>query len=310
MDMALSLASQIGAMFIMIAVGFIMIKKEICTLKDCNLFSMIVLYVCGPCAIIKSFQLELTQDKVNGFLLAVAASIGIHVLYIVMTELLSKVFHFCNVEKASLIYSNAGNLIIPLVTLTMSEKMVFYCSAYMMVQIALVWTHCLSLIKNEKRFVFKKIIGNINILAIILGMSLFLLNIKLPVPISSAMSSMGAMMGPLSMFVVGMLLSKVSWKDVFANIRAYLIVLIRLIILPLMVLALFLVLRLHTLLPQGKDILMIVLLAAAAPSASTVTQFAQLYHNKPFEASIINALSILLCILTMPTIILVYLYFA
>ena len=61
-------------------------------------------------------------------------------------------------------------------------------------------------------------------------MSLFLLNIKLPVPISSAMSSMGAMMGPLSMFVVGMLLSKVSWKDVFANIRAYLIVLIRLII--------------------------------------------------------------------------------
>ena len=163
---------------------------------------------------------------------------------------------------------------------------------------------------DEKSFVFKKIIGNINILAIILGMSLFLLNIKLPVPISSAMSSMGAMMGPLSMFVVGMLLSKVSWKDVFANIRAYLIVLIRLIILPLMVLALFLVLRLHTLLPQGKDILMIVLLAAAAPSASTVTQFAQLYHNKPFEASIINALSILLCILTMPTIILIYLYFA
>lgn len=310
MAIALSLASQIGAMFIMVAVGFLMIKKEICTLKDCNLFSMIVLYICGPCAIIKSFQLELSQDKVNAFLLAVIASIGIHILYIVVTEILSKVFHFCNIEKASLIYSNAGNLIIPLVTLTMSEKMVFYCSAYMMVQIVLVWTHCLSLIKNEKSFVLKKILGNINILAILLGMSLFLLNITLPVPISSAMSSLGAMMGPLSMFVVGMLLSKVNWQDIFLNIRAYLIVLLRLIILPVIVLGVFLALRLHNLLPQAKEVLLIVLLAAAAPSASTVTQFAQLYHNKPFEASIINALSILLCIFTMPMVILIYLHFA
>ena len=44
--------------------------------------------------------------------------------------------------------------------------------------------------------------------------------------------------------------------------------------------------------------------------ADFTVPIARLYHNKPFEASIINALSILLCILTMPTIILIYLYFA
>jgi predicted permease len=45
---------------------------------------------------------------------------------------------------------------------------------------------------------------------------------------------------------------------------------------------------------------MITLLAASAPAASTVTQFAQIYDHQPFEASVINVLSLLLCIITMP----------
>lgn len=58
--------------------------------------------------------------------------------------------------------------------------------------------------------------------------------------------------------------------------------------------------------PSASQVLMISLLAASGPSASTVTQFAQLYDNHAFESSVINALSILLCIITMPIINIIY----
>ena len=56
----------------------------------------------------------------------------------------------------------------------------------------------------------------------------------------------------------------------------------------------------------GKEILMITMLAASAPSASTVTMFSQIYGRQQYEASAINIVTVLLCILTMPFINLVY----
>lgn len=300
MEMALSLAVQIGAMFLMIIVGFILIHTHILKISDANALSRIVLYVCTPCAIINSFQLEMSDSKVRGFLLAITISILIHILYFLLGALLKRPLHLSAIEKASLIYPNCGNLIIPLVTLTMSSRMVFYCAAYMMVQTALLWTHCKSLISGQRDLDFKAIISNINIVAIITGLLFFIFQIRLPVILTSAMTSMGNLMGPLSMFVSGMLLAKMNFRQIFANGRAYLIVFLRLLVFPGIVLILLIVTKSYTLLPNARSILMITLLAASGPAASTVTQFAQLYDNQPFEASIINALSLIFCIITMP----------
>lgn len=38
MDLAISLATQIGALFIMIGVGYVLIKKDICTISESKLF--------------------------------------------------------------------------------------------------------------------------------------------------------------------------------------------------------------------------------------------------------------------------------
>lgn len=68
MDLAISLATQIGALFIMIGVGYVLIKTDICTISESKLLSQIVLYVSAPCAIINSFQIDLTEEKVKRFL--------------------------------------------------------------------------------------------------------------------------------------------------------------------------------------------------------------------------------------------------
>ena len=51
------------------------------------------------------------------------------------------------------------------------------------------------------------------------------------------------------------------------------------------------------------QIAVIVLLAASAPSASTISQMAQIYHRDAKYANAINVTSILLCIVTMPLIV-------
>ncbi len=306
MALSLSLATQIGALFIMIGVGFILIRTGICNIAESKMLSQLVLYVSAPCAIITSFQIELTASKVQGFLLALLTAVGIHVIYMLVTYFLDHVFHFCSVEKASIIYSNCGNLIIPLVTVILGPQMVFYASGYMIVQTILLWTHCKIMISEDHSFDIKKILLNINIIAIVIGLVLFLTQITLPTVIESALSGMGSLMGPLSMFVVGMLLAKMDLRQVFTNKRAYLDCFFRLILLPSLILIIFIVSGMTHLLPEAPKILMISLLAASAPSASTVTQFAQIYDNKPFEASLINALSVLLCIVTMPLINMLY----
>ncbi|MFV0393144.1 MAG: AEC family transporter [Coprobacillaceae bacterium] len=308
MELSIMLMQQIGSLFIMMGIGFILVRKKICKKDDSKLLSTLLLYVAAPCAIIKSFQIERTETKMQGLLLAVIAAIIVHIIFISMSYVLGRTLRFNAIEKACIIYSNCGNLIIPLVTIMLGPEMTFYTSGYMIVQNNLMWTHCKYIISEESTFNIRKILFSFNIIAIIIGLVIFYFQISVPIVISSAVSSLTNLMGPLSMIVVGMLLSNIDLKEVFSKKRAYLVSGLRLIILPAIVLFIFIVLDLSSFVSNGKEILLVSLLAASAPSASTVTNFAQLYNNKPEDASIINAMSVLLCIITMPTIMMLYSY--
>lgn len=306
MDLAISLATQIGALFIMIGVGYVLIKTDICTISESKLLSQIVLYVSAPCAIINSFQIDLTEEKLKGFLLSIGAAILIHIIYYILAKILTKKCHFNAIESMSIMYPNCGNLILPLVSIVLGNEMVFYCSGYMIVQTILLWTHCKFIISEDTHFDLKKILLNINMIAIAAGIIMFFLQIKLPTMFQSAISGMGSLMGPLSMFVVGMLLAGMNMKEVFTNVRAYVVCFLRLVVFPAIILLVFIFTGMTKLFPSASQVLMISLLAASGPAASTVTQFAQLYDNHAFESSVINALSVLLCIITMPIINIIY----
>lgn len=236
MDLAISLATQIGALFIMIGVGYVLIKTDICTISESKLLSQIVLYVSAPCAIINSFQIDLTEEKLKGFLLSIGAAILVHIIYYILAKILTKKCHFNAIESMSIMYPNCGNLILPLVSIVLGNEMVFYCSGYMIVQTILLWTHCKFIISEDTHFDLKKILLNINMIAIAAGIIMFFLQIKLPTMFQSAVSGMGSLMGPLSMFVVGMLLAGMNMKEVFTDVRAYVVCFLRLVVFPAIIL--------------------------------------------------------------------------
>ena len=60
------------------------------------------------------------------------------------------------------------------------------------------------------------------------------------------------------------------------------------------------------LVPDGQTILLVSLLATCTPSASTITQMAQIYGTDADYASAINVVTTLLCIFTMPLMVALY----
>ena len=57
---------------------------------------------------------------------------------------------------------------------------------------------------------------------------------------------------------------------------------------------------------DAEYILLVVFLATCAPAAAMVTQMAQIYNKDSMYASVINVMSIVFCIVTMPVMVMVY----
>lgn len=307
MRLSILLAEQIVILFLVAFVGYMIVKLHIMKEQDSKVISWLVAYVLSPCVIIKSFQIDFTDEKLKGLALAVAAAALTQAMYMIGCKLLAKPLHLTRIERASVIYSNCGYLIVPLVTFVLGEEWVFYTCAYMMVSTVLTWTHLQSLIGGEKgENNLRKIILNPNIIAIAIGLVLFFTGIRLPEVLESTIDGFAGAIGSVSMLVVGMLIGNMDLKWVFSRKRPYLISALRLVIFPVIIAVLFAFVVRLGIHPDARYILLVSLLAACAPVAVMVTQLTQLYDGDARYASVINVMSVIFCIITMPLIVLLY----
>ena len=303
---ALLLFKQIFVLFLMMGMGCAIVKSRFLKSDDSKILSTVCLYLVVPCMQIKAFQVHYTNTVRNGFLLALTAAVLIHILLFAITYAFKRPLHLTDEETGSILYSNAGNLIVPLVTAILGTSWVIYASAFMFVQGILLWSHGKAIMQRQKNFNLLQILGNINIAATLLGAALFFCRIKLTGIIANTISGVAAMIGPISMIAIGMILANVQWGKLFTNRRIYWIVALKMIVLPTIILLILKYTPLHTLLPQGRMILLVGLLAVIAPSGATIPQMAQLYSRNADYASSINVITTLICIVTMPFLTLLY----
>ena len=159
---------QILELFLMIFMGYVIVKTGLLKDEDSKVISKIVLYLIIPCVIINAFQVEYTDDKVKGLFLALVASVLLQVLLLLIVWGIGRVFHMNEVETTSIYYSNTGNLIVPIVTYVLGEKWVLYGCVAMCVQLVFIWTHCKSVLGKEEKTDWKKIVLNINMISVFL----------------------------------------------------------------------------------------------------------------------------------------------
>ena len=306
MHISILLMEQIIQLFLMIFMGFLIVKAKLLNSEDSKILSIIVLYLIIPCVIINAFQVDYTPQTVKGLLIALAGSVMTQVILLIVVSILGRVYHLNEVEVASIYYSNSGNLIVPIVTFILGKEWVLYGCVFMSVQLVFIWTHCKKIISRESTYDWRKIVLNINMISIAIGIILFLTRIHLPAIINNTLSAVGSMIGPASMIVTGMLFAGMDFKQIFANKRVYFVSFFRLIIVPVIALFLIKCSQLSTFSSNGNKLMMIVFLAIITPSASTVTQMCQVYGNDSQYASAINVVTTLLAIVTMPLMVMLF----
>lgn len=306
MYISILLMEQIAELFLMIFMGFLIVKTGLLKDDDSKVLSKIVLYLIIPCVIINAFQVDYTMDTVKGLLIALAASVMLQIVLLIIISAFGKLLHLNEVEIASVYYSNSGNLIVPIVTFILGQEWVLYGCVFMSVQLVFLWTHCKKILSREPSYDWKKIILNINMISIFIGVILFFTRIRLPEIIGNTLSAVGSMIRPASMFVTGMLFAGMNLKQIFTNKRVYFISFLRLIAVPLFSLILLKISHLSSLSADGNQIMLIVFLAVITPSASTVTQMCQVYGNDSRYASAINVVTTLFSIITMPLMVMLF----
>lgn len=298
MEAGITIFYQIIKMFIMMMVGFGLYKKKMINDDTTAKLSNILLMVATPCTIISSFNQAYTNEKMQGLLMAFALSISVYVLNIIIAKLLYQGQK--NMERFSVVFSNAGFIGIPLVTGLLGSEAVFYLSPFIVCFYIFVWTYGVLEISGDKNAVtVHKIITNPCIWAVLAGLVVFILPVKPFAPIMESVSMMGAMNTPLAMLVLGAYLAKENLAEIFTSGRIYQISIYRLILLPLIYVILF------AFLPIDTNIKTIILIAVSAPVGSLAPVFAQMYGKDTGYGAKIVSLSTVLSLLSLPVILII-----
>lgn len=300
------LSQEIAALFIMMGAGFVLVRFRFADATAAKALSAATIYVLMPASIIRSFLRPFSEAVRDGLMLSVLAAAVVHAMMFAVVRALKRPLGLAPIERASLIYTNAANLIFPLVASVIGPDFVIYASGYICVQIIFMWTHAKSLVQGRAEPDIKKILLNSNVVACVVGLALFFSGARPPSVVASALGSLASSIGAISMMAIGMVIATTDLRAIFSRPRVYAVAALRMLALPSIALAIFKLTPLASLAPNGKTILLISLLAASGPTATAITQMAQLYGRDPEYAGSINVLTTLTSVVTMPIVVWMY----
>jgi len=300
------LMKKILSLFLMMFMGFLLVKSGKLRSQDSKIINILTAYVIFPCIILSSFNITYDRDILMGMLLSLVASIVMFALQQIFVAAFKRPLKIQPTEHACILYPNTGNLIIPLVGYILGAEYIIYCSVYMCFFTLLMWSHGKAILSGESRLDIRFILTNINIIALFVGLLMFLFNLHFPAPVQEAVDTIGGITGPVVMLIMGMLIADVNMQKLKLYKRLPLVVALRMLVLPLLIIIVYKLAHLENFCRDAEGIMLIAVMSASAPTASTITQLAQLFGADEAYANLITLVGTLVCIATMPLMVLIY----
>ena len=287
------LLRQIAIMALLAAVGVYLSRKGFLSPQGTKDLGAILLRVIIPCVIVKSYITEFSRER----LLELALSAGLALIGFILAMVLSYLVFGKRrrLENFAASFCNAGFIGIPLAQAIIGEEGVFYIAASVALLNLFQWTYGVYIMADRKDAISAKTIAkNPVVIAIVIGVVLFVSQIPVPGIVTSTLGYIAGMNTPIAMILMGTYLAKLPLKKLLDK-RAYGCVLFRLVIIPAVILLVFWVLPV-----SNADIALAAFLAAATPVGANICVFAQQY-DCDYEFSVVTVcLSTLLSVITVP----------
>ena len=273
-------ASQVGTLFLMMAVGFVLARLGKLTRDNLPRMTFLLLYVVIPCLIVNTLQTGCSPDAVYCLL--------------ILPFFRRQPPDTRAPLQFGVVYGNVGFMGIPLIRAVLGTPGMLYVTVIFIVFNAYNWSHGILLMGGRRRFSLKRAVLNPGILATAVGLPLFLLGIRLPPVVGSAVSFLGDMNTPLAMIVIGAQMAFADLRATFRDRRLYLAAFLKLAAMP--------ALTLLVLYPLGLDPVLYsaLIILAATPTGGTASMFAQQFERDAVAGAQVVTLTTLFSILTLP----------
>ncbi len=293
-------ATQVSILYIMIAIGFVCDKAKLFTEKAARMLVDFLLYIVVPCMLVRSFtRIELTRNNLMMFLLSLLLAFATHLIAIALNlPFFRKKDDKSPIYKYASIYGNVGFMALPLASEILGDEGVFYCANGVIAFNIITFIHGVKIMNRDGfKLNLKNLVFNPGIISAIIGLPLFLLQVKLPALIEQPMSYLAELNTPLAMLIFGTYLSNTDLKTMFTDKKIYLAAFLKLLAMPLLCIGVY-----HLCGVSGT-LLVACAITACVPSANNTFMFASKYGRDTGLASKTVALVSLFSIITMPVVI-------
>lgn len=305
----LAVLDKLFTLFLLLVAGYTARKLNVVNDGFTENVSSFLTKIVLPSLLIMSFQISFTPELLKQGLIVFFACIAMHVLSMIIGFITAKMFYITysvmGVWVFSCMFANIGFMGIPVISAVLGDSAVFYCAFANFAFNVMAYTIGIFIISRysdvkKAKIPLKKILFTPANLAIIIGILLFLTKITLPSSIGNTLGSIGSITTPLAMIYIGAVLTKNSIKEMFSDVRAYLVSFIRLVVIPI---ASYFVLKFFI---SDKIILGVVVLGLATPIGTFCAIFSGEYGGDVLLSSKFIFVSTFLCMITMPFISLLF----
>ena len=295
--------ARLGSLALILVLGFFLGKRKMIGVETNKELTNLLLTVFMPASLFMAFPSEYNEETLCLFSSGFLAGALVMFMLIILSRIIFNKWWFKGglryESQFALIFNNATFLGYPIVVNTFGPTgVIAYCGFIIAFNIALfsygIWLF-------EHKVTAKLLISvatNPNIIAVLLGMIIFLAGIKLPSFLTGAVGFVGNATTPLSIICIGFMLSRADFKSIIKKWRLVAVALIQLILGPL---ATFFVLKAFNF---PAEVVNVCTLIQALPTATSLGLFATKYGGNNIEASELVTVSTILSVVTMPVMIL------
>ena len=299
-------ALKVLMLFILLAIGAVTRLTGIVKEEGARSICSLIIYVVTPANIISAFSTPFREDLLHGLLISFVLAFIVFFLMSVISRFLirEKDPDKSPVLRFAAAYPNAGYMGIPLQRAVLGDIGVFYCAAYIAVFHMFVWSYGVAILSHKQKSgassraeilrILKKCLLSPPLIAVVVGLVIFLFNIELPEIVASPLSELATMATPLPMLITGYYLAGGKLALILKNKWILVAAALKMIVSPALAIGACLVFAV------SHDASISCLIACAASSASMTTMLAAEYHRDSELAASVVTFTTLLAILTMP----------
>ncbi|MBQ9921297.1 MAG: AEC family transporter [Clostridia bacterium] len=295
-------AQQVAVLLFVMLCGIYAKKRKYIDDHSTQSLSKLLLSVTQCCLIISSFQVDYTPELLNEGLSVTLISTVIHLSLIFLCLFIFNMVSDISKRKIyrfGTMFGNCGFLGFPVLDAMFGDIGVFYGAFFTLVFHIINWTYGVYMLSadSSKKFFdpsqLKKII-NPGTVSTAIGIILFAFRIKIPSPLIDGIDMVGDMTFPLSMIVVGCLISDTKFGRIFKNPYTYYFCFLKLLFFP------FIAILICKYINLPETLAYIAIVMTATPSATVTAALPEVYGGDSLLGAEIVGISTIVSMVTIP----------